>query len=175
MFSDPQKIISNLPISLGSSVADLGAGTGAWSLPLAKKVGPDGKIYACEIQKDMLVRIENEAKVMGIHNIQTVWGNIEKHTGTKLRDQSMDWVIVANVLFQVEDRPGFVKEIARILKPTGSVLLLDWSDSYGNMGPHDKDVIKLAEAESLFAETGLKKSPMVIDAGSHHYAAVFKR
>ncbi len=175
MFSDPQKIITQLHIQPGTSVADLGAGIGAYTIPLAKMVGQNGKVYACEVQQDMLVRIENEIKAQGITNIQTVHSNIEAKLGTKLRDQSIDWVIVANVLFQVENRPGFVQEIARILKPSGSVLLIDWSESFGNMGPHEKDVVKPSEAEELFNSVGLKKTPVVLDAGSHHYGMVLKK
>ncbi|MDB4984388.1 MAG: type 11 methyltransferase [Patescibacteria group bacterium] len=175
MFSDPQKIIDSLPIEIGSSVADLGAGTGAWSILLAKKVGSTGKVYACEVQKDMLVRIENEAKQHNITNIQTVWSNVENHQGTKLRDASVDWAIAANVLFQVEDQPGFIKEISRILKPGGKCLLVDWKESFGNLGPHEKDVVSETEATEQFAIAGLRRTQSVIDGGSHHYAIIFAK
>lgn len=175
MFSDPVKILSELHIQPGASVADLGAGIGAYSIPLAKIVGDTGKVYACDVQADILTRLENDIKSQGISNIQTVHSNIEMALGTKLRDQSIDWVIVANVLFQVENRREFVKEIARILKPSGAVLLVDWTDSFGNLGPHEKDVIKLDDAEKLFNEVGLKKSPQAIDAGQHHYGIILKR
>lgn len=175
MFSDPQKIINSLPIEIGSSVADLGAGVGVWSIPLAKKVGPTGKVYACEVQQDMLVRIENEAKQHGVTNIQTVWSNVENHQGTKLRDSSVDWVIAANVLFQVEDRSGFIKEISRILKPGGRVLLVDWKESFGNLGPHDKDIVHEDEAVTLFGNSALRKTPLIVDGGSHHYAIIFAK
>lgn len=175
MFSDPHTIISQLHIEPGSSIADLGAGTGAYSLILSKIVGPNGKVYACDVQKDILVRLENEARDQGIHNIQTVLSNIETHQGTKLRDQSIDWVIVANVLFQIEDRLGFVREISRILKPSGSFLLIDWSESFGNMGPHAKDIITRVDAEKIATDNGFRIMPQVIDAGAHHYGIVFKK
>jgi ubiquinone/menaquinone biosynthesis C-methylase UbiE len=175
MFSDPEKIVSSLPVEVGASVADLGAGTGAWSIPLAKKVGPSGKVYACEVQKDMLVRIENDAKAHNLNNIQTVWSNVETHQGTKLRDGSIDWAIAANVLFQVEDRKSFIKEIFRILKPGGHCLLVDWKESFGNLGPHEKDVIKEDEAVAEFSNAGLRKTPIAIDGGSHHYAIIFAK
>ena len=175
MFSDPNIIISQLHIIPGESVADLGAGTGAYSFILAKVVGSTGKVYACEVQKDMLVRIENEAKERHISNVQTVWSNIENHEGTKLRDQSIDWVIIANTLFQVEDRNGMIKEVARILKPAGSVLLVDWAESFGNIGPHVKDVVSKDDAIKIFGTFGFHQTPQVIDAGSHHYGIIFKK
>lgn len=175
MFSDPKHIVSQLAVAPGSSVADLGAGVGAFSFALSPVVGASGKIYACEVQKDMLTRIENEAHERHIENIQTVWSNIEAAQGTKLRDGSIDWVIVANVLFQVEDRVPFVQEVARILKPNGSVLLVEWSDSFGNLGPHPKDVIPKPEATSLFETAGLHATAQIIDAGTHHYGVIFKK
>jgi len=175
MFSDPHTIISQLHIEPGASVADLGAGTGAYSLLVSKVVGPSGKVYACDVQKDILVRLENEVRDQGIRNIQTVLSNVENHQGTKLRDQSIDWVIVANVLFQIEDRPGFIREVSRILKPTGSLLLVDWSESFGNMGPHAKDVMSRSDAETLVTAAGFRVMPQVIDAGAHHYGIVFKK
>lgn len=175
MFSDPHVIVAALPIPQGAMVADLGAGTGAFSFPLAEKVGPTGKVYACEVQQDILTRLENEAHERHVTNIQPVHSNVETHQGTRLRDASVDWVMVANVLFQIEDRKGFIAEISRILKPGGFVALLEWSESFGNMGPHENAVIKRPDAEHLFFEQGFSAMPHVIDAGAHHYAIVFKK
>lgn len=175
MFSDPNTIVTALAIPPGAVVADLGAGTGAFSFLLAQKVGPTGKVYACDVQKDILTRLESDARDRGITNIQTVHSNVEVHQGTKLRDGSIDWVMVANVLFQIEDRPGFVREIARILKPGGSIVLIEWSESFGNIGPHVKEVIGRTDAVKLFADVAFHPTPQVIDAGSHHYGIVFRK
>lgn len=175
MFSNPNTIISALQITTGSVVADIGAGTGAFSFPIAEKIGPTGKVYACDVQKDILVRLENEARDRGIKNIQTVVSNVEIHQGTKLREASIDWVIVANVLYQIEARQAFVKEMARILKPSGSLVLVDWSESFGSLGPQPSMVLNKTNAEKLFTEAGFKVTPTVIDAGSHHYGIVFRR
>lgn len=175
MFSNPNTIIAALPIAIGATVADIGAGTGAFSFPVAEKIGPTGKVYACDVQKDILVRLENDARDRGLKNIQTVLSNVEIHQGSKLRDASIDWVIVANVLYQIEDRPAFAKEMARIIKPGGALVLVDWSESFGSLGPQPNTVINKEKAEQLFAEVGLKATPTVIDAGSHHYGIVFRK
>ncbi len=175
MFSNPNTIVHALPIEVGATVADLGAGTGAFSFPIAEKVGPTGKVYACDVQKDILVRLENDARDRGLKNIQTVLSNVEIHQGTKLRDASVDWVIVSNVLFQIEDRPLFAKEVARILKPGGALVIIDWTESFGSLGPQPEMVISQAAAEKLFTDTGLQTTPTVIDAGSHHYGLLLRK
>lgn len=175
MFSDPHAIVPQLAIAPGSSVADLGAGTGAYSFVLADAVGSEGKVYACEIQKDMLARLDNEIRERHVGNIQTIWSNIENRQGTRLRDQSIDWVIAANILFQVEDRPEFAGEVARILKPGGAVLVVDWSESFGNLGPHQNQVVSREEAAHLFESAGFRLAPQVVDAGSHHYGIILRK
>lgn len=175
MFSNPSSLVAQLEIMPGSSVADLGTGVGAYALLLSKKVGPTGKVYACDVQKDTLTRLENEIHALGIKNIQTVHSNIENSLGTKLRDSSIDWVVVANVLFQIEDKHGFIQEVYRIMKPGGRVVVIDWSESFGNMGPHVKDVINEQEAEQKFTEQGFRKLPQVLSAGAHHYGIIFTK
>jgi precorrin-6B methylase 2 len=58
MFSNPQKIIAQLDLQSGSRVADVGAGSGAYALAAAKAVGEHGKIFAVEVQKELLSRLE---------------------------------------------------------------------------------------------------------------------
>lgn len=175
MFSDPQHIVNQIPVMPGMVIADLGAGTGVFSFPLASKTGPTGKVYACDVQKDMLVRLDNEIRERHVTNIQTVLSNVETHQGTRLRDMSIDMVVVANVLFQIEDRPGFVDEIKRILKIGGIVLVVDWSESFGNLGPHENHVINRLQSEKLFSDHGFHILPQLIDAGSHHYGLLLKK
>lgn len=175
MFSDPHHIASQLHIQPGSSVADLGAGTGVFSLALAQHVGPTGKVFACEVQKDFVLRIMNEAREHGLANIQAVHANIEIPQGTKLRDASIDMVVVANTLFQIEHRDNFVQEVSRILKPGGTAVIIDWSESFGNLGPHVRQVLPESEAVTLFTTHGFNKMPQQIDAGAHHYGVIFKK
>lgn len=174
MFADPSKIIDQLEITRNLVVADLGAGTGFYTLAIARKLkGGEGRVYAVEVQRDLLKHIEELAKKESLHNIDYVWGNIEKRGGTKIRENVADIVIASNILFQVEDRNGFVEEAKRILKPEGKLLLVDWSESYGGMGPNANSVVTALNAESLFEKVGFKKIKN-FDAGAHHYGIIFK-
>ena len=170
-FSDPQKNIQQFGLIEGMKVADLGAGSAAYTIAAAAQVGTSGRVYAVEVQKELISNIKNTALKQGLSNVEVIWGDIESLGGTKIKDHSIDAVIVSNVLFQAEDRQGLISEVKRILKPKGRVLVVDWKDSFGGMGPHADHVVSEQSAKKLFEESGfsLERS---IPAGDHHYGFI---
>lgn len=175
MFLDPTKTLEQFGIGTNMVVADLGAGSGFYSLAAARLTkGGSGKVYALEVQRDLLGRIKDAAEKEQLHNIEYIWANFEKLGGTKLHDHTVDRAIVSNVMFQVEDKPNAAKEIARITKPDGKVLFIDWSDSFGGMGPTQEMVFSRAKAIELFRGAGFTED-RDIDAGAHHYGIIFKK
>ena len=173
-FSDPKKNVDQLRWREGMSVADFGAGSGAYSIAAAQTVGDSGKVYAIEVQKDLLQKLKNEATNGGFHNIEALWGDIEVLHGTKIRDHAVDAVIISNVLFQAEDKRGVLNEAKRILRPGGSLLVIDWVDSFGGLGPHPDEVMTQAAAKKLCTEA-LFAYEKDIEAGGHHYGMIFKK
>lgn len=173
-FSDPKKNVEQLHLREGMSVADFGAGSGAYSIAAAQTVGDSGKVYAIEVQKDLLQKLKNEATNGGFHNIEALWGDIEVLHGTKIRDHAVDAVIISNVLFQAEDKRGVLNEAKRILRPGGSLLVIDWVDSFGGLGPHPDEVMTQAAAKKLCTEA-LFAYEKDIEAGGHHYGMIFKK
>ena len=171
-FADPKSNVLQLGLREGMKVADLGAGTGHYSLAAASVVGQDGRVYAVDIQEDVLKHVLDSAHRLGLRNIEMVWGNIERRGGTKLRDHAIDAVVLSNILFQVEDKKQLVEEIRRILRPEGRLLVVDWAGAYGGMGPHPAQVVSEHAAEELFITGGFHKMKD-FRAGAHHYAIVF--
>jgi len=171
-FSDPRSNVLQLGLRDGMKVGDLGSGSGHYAVAAAAIVGSSGRVYAVDIQEDILKRVKDNAHEKGFRNVETVWGNFEKLGGTKLRDDSLDAVILSNTLFQLEHKEGAVSEIRRILKPGGRLLVIDWAGAYGGMGPLPHHVISEHAAEELFIVAGFHK---VKDfrAGPHHYSIVF--
>ncbi len=168
MFTDPNKNLKALGIHNNDIVVDLGAGTGFYSI-LAAGMAHNGKVYAIDAVKDFLATIRNKAKDKKLSNLETILGNIEKLGGTKVGDDMADVVIVSNVLFEVEDKITFVKEIYRILKKNGRVLLIDWEpdSSLVSVGV----AVSKDEALRLFTANGFVLSTD-IDAGDHHYGMI---
>lgn len=101
-----------------------------------------------------------------------MWGDIEKVGGTHLRDASLDAVVLANTLFQVASRDTLFKELQRVLKPGGKLLVVDWAGSYGGIGPASQHVVKESEAEELCIGAGFHKVKS-FRAGAHHYGILF--
>jgi ubiquinone/menaquinone biosynthesis C-methylase UbiE len=171
MFSDPDINLSKLGITDGMKIVDLGAGSGFYSIAAARIVGPGGRVYAVDVQKDLLDRIRANGATEGLRNIEVVWGNAEKIGGTKLRESIADRVIASNILFQIEKPDEFALEIKRLLKPGGKVMIIDWSET-SSIGP--KTVFPAMKAQTLFEKSGFKLE-QTFGAGDHHYGLVFIR
>lgn len=173
MFSSPEQNILKLGLAEGMRVADFGAGTGFYSKACSPRVGITGKIFAVEVQKELVKKLENDLKNWGISNVECIWGDIERRGGTKIADGSMDAVIVSNVLSLTEDRIGLIEEAKRILKRGGKVLLVDWTYSFGVDGPSADHIINEDKARELFEKRGFKIEER-INVGSNHYGIIFK-
>jgi ubiquinone/menaquinone biosynthesis C-methylase UbiE len=170
MFTDPVKNLKVFGLKEDDIVADLGAGTGYYSVA-AGIIAPRGKVYAIELQKDFLMTIKNKVKEAHLTNVECLWGNVEKIGGTKIKDNIVDAVIASNILFQVEDKTQFIEEIKRILKPKGRVLLIDWSEAsvLGAMA-----VISKNKAREMFEKRGFLWQ-RDINVGAHQYGMILIR
>lgn len=177
MFTDPIQNVSEFGFLPGQSIADLGSGAGHYAMAISKAVGPTGRVYAVDLQADMLERLTQEAERDCRTNIKVILGDIEKPLGTLLKDESVDGVVFSNILFQLEHKKQAVDEAFRILKPGATVGLVEWSDLsfLSNMKSKSKpDVATIEETKQLFDEEGfsLQRS---FEAGEHHYGLIFKK
>lgn len=171
MFLDPDDAVKHLLAHDDWHIADLGAGSGAYTLAAAKYV-PIGKVYAVDINRGILPFIKAKVLAHGHHNIEVVWGDIDRPAGTSVDDASMDAVILANTFFQIENKNAALQEIQRILKPGGKVLFVDWSGSFGNTGPRESDIVLPAAAKDMFEKSGFSFKEDV-PAGEYHYGMIF--
>lgn len=174
MFMEPSAMLAVCNLQSTDSVADFGAGSGFLSRAAAALV-PQGNVFAIEIHRDIVARLTREATEMHIGNLHPLWGDIEINGGSKLGDASMDFVIMSNILFQLDDKEGCMHEALRVLKPGGRMLVVDWSESFGGMGPRPEAVFRKEQAEALCAKVGLTMMTDRLEAGEHHYAILFRK
>lgn len=174
MFSQPEKNIEQFSVDPGMKVADLGSGAGFYTFALSNAVGKTGRVFAVDVQQDLLMKLKNEAFKKGLENIEIIWGDIDEPNGSHLADNSVDRVLIANTLFQADDKDAVAQEAYRILKPKSSVLLIDWSDSFGGLGPHTSRVVKPEQGRAIFEKAGFAYL-REIRAGDHHYGMIFTK
>lgn len=172
MFSDPETNVPYFGLREGNRVADFGAGSGAYSLAMAPRVGGTGLVYAVEVQKDLLDRLSNEAKSKRVTNIKYIWGDVDKSGGSKLADNSVDAVLLANILFQSEQKYSLILEAKRIVKSGGKVIVIDWQDSFNNLGPKTDKIIKPEQVKEIATQAELEFKEN-FPAGAHHYGLIF--
>ena len=173
-FTHPESNIAHLHLHEGMNVADIGAGTGIYTVFAGKIVGASGRVYAVEVQKTLLSRIATSVRDAGLDNVYVLWGDVERLGGTKIPDHVVDAVIVSNILFQTEHKKDLVAEVRRILSPRGKGMIIDWEDSFGGIGPSEDMVIEKREAVRLFADAGFDIGES-FDAGTHHYGFIVEK
>ena len=171
-FSSPGNNVLQMGLYEGMKVGDFGAGSGHYARAAAGIVGPSGKVYAVDVQEDVLKHLRLNLHRHHHSIVEAIWGDIEKAGGTHLRDASLDAVILANIFFQAENRFGLLAEIKRVLRPEGKLLMVDWAGSYGGIGPALDKVVPEHEAEAFFINGGFHKAKS-FRAGPHHYGILF--
>lgn len=171
-FSVPQENVLQLGLREGMKVGDFGAGSGHYTRAAAAIVGHGGRVYAVDVQEDVLKHLKLNTALHHHGIIETIWGDIEKAGGTHLKSESLDAVILANTLFQIENRFGFLAELKRVLKSGAKLLVIDWAGSYGGIGPAHSRVVSERDAEAFFINGGFHKVKS-LRAGPHHYGIIF--
>lgn len=174
MFIDPKKVIDQIVLNEGIMVGDFGVGSGFYCLEIANRIGDDGRVFAIDVQRELLDRLKTQAQERKLENIQVILADFEKVGSTKIADGFLDMAILSNVLFQLNDKESAVKEVSRVLKKNGTVLVVDWFNSFDNLGPTNEMVFSEENAVSLFQNQGFALEKH-IDAGENHYGIIFRK
>jgi ubiquinone/menaquinone biosynthesis C-methylase UbiE len=172
-FAHPARNVLHFAIDPGMRAADFGAGSGHYVWPMAEALGPGGQLFVVDVQQDLLKRIHNEAQKRGLKNVKIIWGDLEKPKASKITDQTLDLVLVSNLLFQLDDRAAVLTEARRVLKWSGRLVIIDWADSFNGMGPHKKSVVTKDAALALVSGNGFELV-REFPAGAHHWGVIVR-
>lgn len=119
----PEAAIESLKIKPGMYVADVGAGTGYFSIRMAKKVGPTGRVYANDVQPEMLARLQDRVEKEKLTNVETVLGT---QTDPKLPAGKLDMILMVDVYHEFSQPQRMLQEMKKALKPDGRLILVEY-------------------------------------------------
>ena len=123
-WQQPEKVVQSLAIRSGDRVADLGSGGGYFTFRLSRAVGPTGKVYAVDVDKDMLEDFAERANKDGYRNIEKVPA---KYDDPSLPESGVDLIFTSNVYHHIEARAKYFAEAAKYLRPGGRVAIVDFN------------------------------------------------
>jgi ubiquinone/menaquinone biosynthesis C-methylase UbiE len=173
-FVVPEVVVSHFHLKAGDKVADFGAGNGFFLKPLSVAVGEAGKVYACEIQKSLVEKIGDMVRLQALTNVHPLWCDLEEVNGIKLNNNAVDAGILVNTLFQFELKEVALVEMRRVIRPGGVLHIIDWTESFGGMGPQAAEVLVKDRAVDLCEANGFILENE-FPAGDHHYGITVRK
>lgn len=170
-WQQPDKVVTELGIEPGQSVADLGSGPGYFTLRLARAVGPEGRVYAIDISRPMLEFLQKQAAQEHIGNIQTI---VAEPHDPRLPPASMDMIFICDTLHHIPDRTTYYPLLWRALKPAGRLVNIDFQKQDLPVGPPVE--MKISRTQMIQeAEAAGFRLDQQLDFLKYQYFLVFRR
>ena len=166
------EVVARLRLDPGDVVADLGAGTGTFSLPFAKAVSPGGRVYAVEIDEDLIDYIAERSQAEGITNVQPVFGEFED---PRLPGRDVDVAFFHDVLHHIEKRAEYLNKLTRYIKPSGRVAIIERGAERGAPGNDPAMHLTQDQVTMWMAEAGFKLSEQYYLFGDDKWFLVYSR
>jgi ubiquinone/menaquinone biosynthesis C-methylase UbiE len=157
-WNKPDQIMDALGIADGAAVADLGAGGGWFTIRLSRRVGPNGIVYAEDIQSEMIEAIDRRVQQEGVTNVRTVRG---KPTDPRL-PSGLDVVLIVDGYREMDkpSNPEVIQELLRnvehALKPQGRIGIVDFLPGAGGPGPAPEDRVRPETIIAAAQRAGLR-------------------
>lgn len=148
-------IVGHLGLKPGDVVADLGAGTGVFSVPIARIVGPSGKVYAVDVDQALVDYIAKKVKAQQISNVRTVLG---RFSDPALPASDVDLALMHDVLHHVENRAEYLKQVVRYLKSGGRIAIVEPDAQKGSHRDDPKLQITKEQLRGWMTDAGLVQS-----------------
>jgi ubiquinone/menaquinone biosynthesis C-methylase UbiE len=131
-YQKPREVLMALGLRQGEVIADIGSGSGYFALRFAAHVGDAGRVYAVDVAPDMVRHLNRRLRDAGVRNVQTV---LAEPNDPLLPDASVDRFVVVNTWHHIEDQPGYLTLMKKMLKPGGQVVMIDFHKRELPLGP----------------------------------------
>jgi predicted methyltransferase len=148
----PHQILDALGVAEASVVADVGAGSGWFTVRLARRVGPNGKVYAQDVQQEMLAATTRRVRREGLANVTPVLG---RGSDPALPAGTLDAALVVDVLHEIEDRVTLLVNLGKALKPGGLIGIVDFKPGGAGPGPDPDERVPPEDVERDATRAGL--------------------
>lgn len=166
----PERVVEALSLSPGDAVADIGAGSGYFTVRFARAVGPQGTVIAADIDQGLIEYLGNRASKEGLENLKPLLG---KPDDPLLPEASVDLIFICDVVHHIENRGSYYAKLARALRPGGRLAIVDFYKRELPVGPNV--AMKIAKPDMIAeldqAGFGLSKE---FDFLPHQYFLIFE-
>lgn len=150
---NPRKAIGLLELKPGMVVADVGAGSGYYTYLLSRAVGPDGKVYATDIQPGMLRLLERKLASRKITNVETL---LATETDPKLPEACCDLILMVDVYHEFSQPQAMLRKLKSALKPAGRLVLLEFRKEDPDVPIREEHKMSVAEARLELEHEGYR-------------------
>lgn len=169
-FIQPDQVLNKLRLKPDMNAAEFGCGSGSFTIPLAQQLN-EGQVYGFDVQQEPLSALKGEASLKNVNNIKTRRTDLEQPKASNLPPQSVDVVLIINMLFQIEDEEPVINEAKRVLREGGKCLIIDWKPE-ANLGPKgDRETAEFIK--DLAQEAGFTVEEE-FDPGNYHWGLMLK-
>jgi ubiquinone/menaquinone biosynthesis C-methylase UbiE len=167
----PDALVQALGLSPGMAVADLGAGTGYFSRRLSAAVGAEGVVYAVDTEPNLVVHLRERAEHERTANVVPVLASADN---PRLPAGAVDLVLVVDTYHHIDDRIRYFRALARVLRSSGRVAVVDWYERPLPVGPPPEHKLPRAQVVDEMAEAGyaLASEPDILE---YQYFLIFRR
>jgi len=176
-FLNPDKLIKEINLKPGMSVADFGCGSGEIALTAARQVGPQGQVIAIDILPFALQVLKRRSQEQGLGHIQTKQADLEQKNASQIENEAMDVVFLINILFQSKKKQAILEEAKRVLRSRGRLIIVDWLLEKKTFGPKAKYRLEPDKLKTQVKKMGFRfnrsLSPNAL--GSYHFGLVFEK
>jgi ubiquinone/menaquinone biosynthesis C-methylase UbiE len=149
----PSKAVKALDLRPGQVVADIGAGSGYYTMLLSQAVGPRGRVYATDIQPEMLALIKKKIDATSTSNVELVLGT---PTESRLPDAALDVALMVDVYHELADAQAFLRSLRRALKPDGRLILIEFRKEDSRVPIREEHKMSIAEARTELQAEGYR-------------------
>lgn len=169
----PGMVFGELLLKRGSTFLDMACGRGEYAMAASKIIGDEGVIYAVDLWEEGIASLLKQTAAEGIKNIKAIVADVGKRI--PVDDESVDVCLMATVLHdlvQTEDADGSLKEVERVLKPQGSLAILEFKKIDGPPGPPVHIRLTPGEVETMVVPYGFRKE-RALEVGPYNYLITF--